>query len=380
MAATKLIAMHKRQGKSTFQSIKDRLDYAKNPDKTDHGQLVSSYECDPKLVEEQFAISKRDYIQNTGRKYGGDVIAYQIRQSFLPGEITPEEANRVGYETAMRWTKGNYAFIVATHIDRAHIHNHIIYNAVNLKCTGKYRNFLRSGLALQKVSDLVCLENGLSVITPKPRYQLNIQSSKAVTSEKKLDLLLNIQEIIAKGKGRGYEIWAKRHNIKQIAQTLLILEERGIRDMETLERKASEASDRYDENAAKLKTLQDRLNELKELKVHIINYSRTKETYVQYRKKGYSKKFLEEHREDILLHKAAKEAFGKLSEPVPKIREINARIKEISAEKSAIYKEYLRTRDEMKELQTAKYNVEQLLSEEERGTARNHRKDRNPVL
>jgi hypothetical protein len=380
MAATKLIAMHKRQGKSTFQSIKDRLDYAKNPDKTDHGQLVSSYECDPRLVEEQFAISKRDYIQNTGRKYAGDVIAYQIRQSFMPGEITPEEANRIGYETAMRWTKGNYAFIVATHIDMAHIHNHIIYNAVNLKCTGKYRNFLRSGLALQKVSDLVCLENGLSVITPKPRYQRNLQSDKVVTSEKKLDLLLNIQEIIAKGKGRGYEIWAKRHNIKQIAQTLLILEERGIRDMETLEKKASEASDRFDENAVKLKNLQGKLNDLKELKMHIINYSRTKETYVQYRKKGYSKNFLEEHREDILLHKAAKEAFGKLSGPVPKIREINAQIKEISAEKSAIYKEYLRTKDEMKELQTAKYNVEQLLGEEERGTTRKHRKDREPII
>ncbi len=380
MAATKLIAMHKRQGKSTFQSIKDRLDYAKNPDKTDHGQLVSSYECDPRLVEEQFAISKRDYIQNTGRKYGGDVIAYQIRQSFLPGEITPEEANRVGYETAMRWTKGNYAFIVATHIDRAHIHNHIIYNAVNLNCTGKYRNFLRSGLALQKVSDLVCIENGLSVITPKPRYQRNAQSDKIVTSEKKLDLLLNIREIISKGKGRGYEIWAKRHNIKQIAQTLLILEERGIRDMETLEKKASEASERFDENAVKLKNLQGKLNDLKELKMHIINYSRTKETYVQYCKKGYSKKFFEEHREDILLHKAAKEAFGKLSGPVPKIREINTRIKEISAEKSAVYTEYRKTRDEMKELQTAKYNVEQLLGDEERGTARNHGKDRNPVL
>lgn len=380
MAATKLIAMHKRQGKSTFQSIKDRLDYAKNPDKTDHGQLVSSYECDPKLVEEQFAISKRDYVQNTGRKYSGDVIAYQIRQSFMPGEITPEEANRVGYETAMRWTKGNYAFIVATHIDRAHIHNHIIYNAVNLESTGKYRNFLRSGLALQKVSDLVCIENGFSVITPKPRCQRNAQSEKKVVSEKKLDLLLNIQEIIAKGKGRGYEIWAKRHNIKQIAQTLLILEERGIRDMETLEKKASEASERFDENAVKLKKQQGKLNDLKDLKMHIINYSRAKETYVQYRKKGYSKKFFEEHREDILLHKAAKEAFGKLSGPVPKIREINARIKEISAEKSAVYTEYRRTRDEMKELQTAKYNVEQLLRDEERGAARNHRKDRNPVL
>ena len=54
------------------------------------------------------------------------MIAYQIRQSFKPGEITPEEANEVGYETGMRFTKGKHAFIVATHVDREHIHNHII--------------------------------------------------------------------------------------------------------------------------------------------------------------------------------------------------------------------------------------------------------------
>ena len=67
-------------------------------------------------------------VQNciTGRTQAHDVIAYQIRQSFKPGEITPEEANKVGYETAMRFTKGKHAFIVATHVDRAHIHNHII--------------------------------------------------------------------------------------------------------------------------------------------------------------------------------------------------------------------------------------------------------------
>lgn len=380
MAATRLIAIHKNQGKSTFQSIKDRLDYAKNPNKTDNGQLVSGYECDPKLVEEQFAISKRDYVQKTGRKYGGDVIAYQIRQSFMPGEITPEEANRIGYETAMRWTKGNYAFIVATHVDRAHIHNHIIYNAVNLECTGKYRNFLRSGLALQKVSDMVCLENGLSVITPRSRYDKTVRTSKAVVQENKLDLLLNIQEIIAKGKGAGYERWAKRHNIKQIAQTLLLLEEKGIRDFETLGRKASEASERFDKVADELKSLQGRINELKELKTQILNYSRTKDIYVQYRKKGYSKKFFEEHREDITLHKAAKEAFRKLKGPIPKIGQINAEISEISREKAAVYSEYCKARDEMKELQTAKYNIEQLLRDEEKELGYRHRNDRNPVL
>lgn len=102
----------------------------------------------------------------TGRRYVGDIIAYQIRQSFKPGEVTPEEANEIGYETAMRWTKGEHAFIVATHVDRAHIHNHIIYNSTALSCDRKFRDFLFCGVALQKVSDLVCLEKGLSVIEP----------------------------------------------------------------------------------------------------------------------------------------------------------------------------------------------------------------------
>ena len=96
------------------------------------------------------------------------MIAYQIRQSFKPGEITPEEANQVGYELAMRFTKGRHAFLVATHIDRAHIHNHIIFNSTTLDCTRKFRDFHLSGLAVQKVSDIVCLEHGLSIITPKP--------------------------------------------------------------------------------------------------------------------------------------------------------------------------------------------------------------------
>ena len=97
-----------------------------------------------------------------------DVIAYQIRQSFKPGEITPEEANQVGYEMAMRWTKGKHAFIVATHIDKAHIHNHIIYNSTSLDCSRKFNNFFLSGRAVQRLSDMICLEHGLSVITPKP--------------------------------------------------------------------------------------------------------------------------------------------------------------------------------------------------------------------
>ena len=168
MAATRLIALHINKGKTVSQCLADRTDYSENAAKTEDGKYISSYACDAKTCDEEFLLSKRQYEHITGRTQAHDVIAYQIRQSFKPGEITPEEANKVGYETAMRFTKGKHAFIVATHIDRAHIHNHIIFNSTSLDCTKKFRDFHLSGLALAKLSDLICLEHQLSVIIRKP--------------------------------------------------------------------------------------------------------------------------------------------------------------------------------------------------------------------
>ena len=108
LAATRLIALHKNKGKSVAACLKSRTDYAQNPDKTNKGELVSSYECSPLTADEEFMLSKRQYELMTGRRQKNDVIAYQIRQSFKPGEITAEEANKVGYELAMRFTKGKY--------------------------------------------------------------------------------------------------------------------------------------------------------------------------------------------------------------------------------------------------------------------------------
>ena len=79
--------------------------------------------CDSRTADTEFLLSKRQYKDITGRTQANDVIAYQVRQSFKPGEITPEEANRIGYEFAQRFLKGNNAFIVCTHIDRHHVHN-----------------------------------------------------------------------------------------------------------------------------------------------------------------------------------------------------------------------------------------------------------------
>ena len=128
--------------------------------------MISSYACDHMTADVEFLLSKAKYRAVTGREQrrDADVLCYQIRQAFKPGEITPEEANRIGYETAMRWTKGKYAFFVATHTDRQHIHNHIYYNSTSLDCTRKFRDFIGSARAVRRLSDRVCLENDLSVI------------------------------------------------------------------------------------------------------------------------------------------------------------------------------------------------------------------------
>ncbi|MDD3336332.1 MAG: relaxase/mobilization nuclease domain-containing protein [Eubacteriales bacterium] len=164
MATTRIISMHVNQGKTVAKCLADRTEYAKNPEKTRGGEMVSSYSCDAKTADAEFLFAKRQYHTLTGRAYKNDVIAYQIRQSFKSGEVTPEEANRLGYELAMRFLKGKHAFIVATHCDKKHVHNHIIFNSTTLDCQGKFRDFLGSGKAVARLSDLVCMEHHLSVI------------------------------------------------------------------------------------------------------------------------------------------------------------------------------------------------------------------------
>ena len=126
---------------------------------------------------------KNQYQGETDRRAGHGALCYQIRQAFPHGEVTAEEANRIGYETAMRWTKGKYAFFVATHIDKAHIHNHIYYNSTSLDCTRKFRDFIGSGRAVRRLSDRICLENDLTVITDPKLHSKNTNFALLVSSK-----------------------------------------------------------------------------------------------------------------------------------------------------------------------------------------------------
>ena len=456
MAATRFISMHIGKGKSIAESIKGRTDYAKNPNKTDGGRLVSSFGCNARIVDAEFLLAKRQYAAMTGRRIRKhDVLAYQIRQSFKPGEVTPEEANKAGYELAMRFTKGKHAFIVATHIDKAHVHNHIIFNSTSLDCTRKFRDFLGSGRAVRKLSDQICLEHGLSVIeNPKRRgksynkwlgekkplshqeklrrtieavllkkpadfdafllkmeaagYEIkrgkypafraqgekkftrlrslgegyseqeireviagkrSLPSSRQVqTAPQRISLLVDIQAKLQAGKGPGYERWAKIFNLKQMAQTLNYLSENDLLEYGQLEDRTAKAASRFNELSERIKAAESRMAEIGKLKKQIYNYSKTRSVYIAYRKAGYSKKFYAAHEGDLLLHKAAKQAFDALHvKKLPTVKSLQNEYETLLAEKRKTYSEYTAARKEMRELLRVKANVDQILNREPAG-------------
>ena len=165
MATTRLIPLHRGKGRNFSKAIRNVIGYVSNPKKTHQGELVTGFGCNPETADGEFLLMKREYIAQTGRLRGkDDVIAYHLRQSFVPGEITPEEANRIGCELAKRFTHGQHAYVVATHEDRRHVHSHIIISAVNLDCDRKFRNFWGSSKAIRRLSDTLCIQNGLSII------------------------------------------------------------------------------------------------------------------------------------------------------------------------------------------------------------------------
>ena len=170
MATTRIIPMHINKGQTIAQMLTGSTGYGLNPEKTGQGAFVTAYACDRHTADAEFLLAQREYAQLTGRAQDGGVILYQIRQSFKPGEITPEEANRAGYELASRFLKGKHAFFVCTHTDKKHIHNHIYWNAVTLDYKHKFRDFLGSWRAVSRLSDLICLEHQLSVVQNPKRY------------------------------------------------------------------------------------------------------------------------------------------------------------------------------------------------------------------
>ena len=459
MAVTRIIPIRGSKGQSVIRSLTERTDYVKNPEKTENGSLVYAYGCTPQLVAAEFALSKRQYAQLTGRKAPG-VIAYHIRQSFKPGEITPEAANLVGRELAERFLKGKHAYIVCTHVDRKHIHSHIIFNSTTVDGTAKFRDFLGSGRAVGRLSDLICIEHGLSVIQNPRRYThptyekwlgvkkppshrdvlraviddalakkprtfeellqfirecgYRVSEGKSVTfykggqkgirlhtlgagySEAELcaviegktahnprgkredaSLLIDIEAKLANGKSGGYERWAKVFNVKQMAKTLLYLQEHGIKNREELSARADAASEKLAAVNERIKAIDARIKEITELRGQIVAYAKTRKIFDEYKASRYSRKFFDAHESEIEQHRAAKRYFNAHGiEKLPNMIDLNAEFDKLVAEKREAYAEYRAIRDEHRELLAHRHNVEVFLGEEKSAASHQDRGER----
>jgi hypothetical protein len=195
--------------------------------------------------------------------------------------------------------------------------------------------------------------------------RLLIPSTKKASRRngRKVNLLIDIQARLQEGKGAGYERWAKIFNLKQAAQTLNFLSEHGLLEYAQLQEKAAQSSARFNELSDKIKGMESHLCDIGTLKTQISNYAKTREAYVAYRKAGYSRKFYLEHESQILLHKAAKQAFDALEvKKLPIIIDLQTDYDNVFAEKKKLYPEYAQAKKEMRELLTAKANIDRLLS------------------
>lgn len=167
MAATTLLRIKSNSTKSISHILMDRTEYIEDDKKTNCKEFVSAFKCLPESAHLDFVASKALYEKVNGykTKKKDDVLAYHIRQAFSPDDkISPEQAHEIGRKLADEFTKGKHEYVIATHIDKKHIHNHIIFNSTTIDCNRKFNNFYKSSSELMKISDRLCRENNLSVI------------------------------------------------------------------------------------------------------------------------------------------------------------------------------------------------------------------------
>ncbi|ESL04101.1 relaxase/mobilization nuclease domain-containing protein [Streptococcus pyogenes] len=205
MAVTKI--------KPIKSTLKKALEYIQNPDKTDDKMLVSSFGCSYETADIEFAFTLSQALDK------GNNLAHHLIQSFEPGEVSFEKAHEIGKQLADAVTKGQYEYVLTTHIDKGHVHNHIIFCAVNFVDYHKYNSNKRSYYGIRNINDRLCYENGLSVITPekgrKGKSYIEYQTAKTGTSWKgklkeAVDLLIpqikDFEELLEKLQASGYEI------------------------------------------------------------------------------------------------------------------------------------------------------------------------------
>ena len=436
MAVTKI--------KPIKSTLSKALDYIENPDKTDGKMLVSSFGCSYETADIEFEYTLSQALQK------GNNLAFHLIQSFEPGEVDYQKAHEIGKQLADAVTKGQHEYVLTTHIDKGHVHNHIIFCAVNFVDHRKYNSNKRSYYGIRNMSDKLCRENGLSVVVPgkgsKGKSYAEYQAEKTGTSwkgklkiavdalipqvssfeellqrlqaagyeikpgkyvscrapgqerftrlktlgadyteeaireriagrrakaakapreQRGVSLLIDIENSIKAAQSKGYEQWAKIHNLKQAAKTMNFLTEHKIEQYAELTAKIAEVTAASEQAADSLKEVEKRLTDMTLLIKHITTYQKTKPAYAAYRKAKDKDKYRAAHESDIILHEAAAKTIKAAGiSKLPSITALQVEYAALQKQKEALYADYGKLKKQVKEYDVIKQNIDSILKVE----------------
>ena len=433
MAVTKI--------KPIKSTLKKALDYIQNPDKTDGKMLVSSFGCSPETADIEFEFTIAQALNR------GNNLAHHLIQSFAPGEVDYQKAHEIGKQLADAVTKGQYEYVLTTHIDKGHVHNHIIFCSVNFVDYHKYNSNERSYYGIRNMSDRLCRENGLSVVAPqkggkgksyaeylaektgtswkgklktavdglipqvssfeellsrlqaagyeiKPGKYVSCRApgqerftrlktlgadyteeaireriegrrtraAKAPKRETGVSLLIDIENSIKAAQSRGYEQWAKIHNLKQAAKTLNFLTEHQISRYEDLTAKITEIQTESDKAGDALKEVEKRLADMAVLIKNVSTFQKTKPAYDTYRKARNKERYRAAHEGTVILHEAAAKALKAAGiSKLPNLAALQAEYEKLQEQKEALRADYGKLKKQVREYDVIKQNIDSIL-------------------
>ena len=436
MAVTKI--------KPVKSTLSKALDYIENPDKTDGKMLVSSFGCSYETADIEFEYTLSQALQK------GNNLAFHLIQSFEPGEVDYETAHKIGKQLADAVTKGQHEYVLTTHIDKGHVHNHIIFCAANFVDHRKYNSNKRSYYGIRNMSDKLCRENGLSVVVPgkgskgksyaeyqaektgtswkgklktaidalipqvssfeellqrlqaagyevKPGKYISCRApgqerftrlktlgadyteealkeriegrrtraAKAPRADRSVSLLIDIQNSIKAAQSRGYEQWAKIHNLKQAAKTMNFLTEHKIEQYADLTAKIAEIQSESEQAADALKSAEKRLADMAVLIKNVSTYQKTKPAYDAYRKAKNKEKYRSGQERAIILHEAAAKSLKAAGvTKLPNLAALQAEYETLQAQKEALYADYGKLKKQVREYDVIKQNIDSILQAE----------------
>jgi 1,2-phenylacetyl-CoA epoxidase PaaB subunit len=447
MAVTKI--------KPVKSTLSKALDYIENPDKTDGKMLISSFGCSYETADIEFGYTLSQALDK------GNNLAFHLIQSFAPGEVDYEKAHEIGKQLADAVTKGQHEYVVTTHIDKGHIHNHIIFCAVNFVDHRKYNSNKRSYYGIRNMSDKLCRENGLSVVVPgkgsKGKSYAEYQAEKTGTSwkgklktavdalipqvssfeelltrlqaagyeikpgkyvscrapgqerftrlktlgadyteeaireriagrrtkaakapreQRGVSLLIDIENSIKAAQSKGYEQWAKIHNLKQAAKTMNFLTEHKIEQYADLVSRIEEMAAESGQAADALKNAEKRLADMAVLIKNVSTYQKTKPVYDAYRKARNREKYRAGQEQAIILHEAAARSLKAAGiAKLPNLAALQSEYEALQAQKEALYADYGKLKKKVREYDIIKQNIDSILQadrqpEREKGTER----------